>query len=165
MHKREVHIKNKERVYEFFVLRKIRAFFEQKYWWKHGIYWLLKSSCFELFGYGKYGLFLSEKVDEKIIFTEKFLFWTFRWWEIRSFFQPRNWWKDDIYLVFFSFTWYSRAWEIWFFVQWHQYNHLAINCLDICFSYIFYIKNTAFSVYHFYWLQDDCIDMCLGTIH
>ena len=34
-----------------------------------------------------------------------FLFWTFRWWEIRSFFQPKSWWKDDIYLVFLSFPW------------------------------------------------------------
>ena len=29
--------------------------------------------------------------------TEKVLFWTFRWWKIRSFFEPRSWWKDDIY--------------------------------------------------------------------
>ena len=33
------------------------------------IYWLLKSSCFELFGDGKYGLFLSQEVDGKMIFT------------------------------------------------------------------------------------------------
>ena len=51
-----------------------------------------------------------------LLVTEKFLFWTFRWWEIRSFFQPESWWKDDIYLVFLSFPWYSRTWEIWFFV-------------------------------------------------
>ena len=76
---------------------------------------LLKSSCFDLFRNGKYGLFLSQKVNGKIIFTdywkvlvlnfsvmgntvffwvkklmerwyllvtEKFLFGTFRWWEI-----------------------------------------------------------------------------------
>ena len=49
-----------------------------------------------------------------LLFTEKFLFWTFQWWEIRSFFQLKCWWKDDIYLVFLSFPWYSRAWEIWF---------------------------------------------------
>ena len=103
-----------------------------------------------IFGSGKYGLFLSQKVDRSMIFTdywkvlvlnfsvmgnavflwakmlmerwcllvtEKFLFWTFRWWEIRSFFQPKSWWKDDIYVVFFSFLWYSRTWEIWLFVQ------------------------------------------------
>ena len=32
-----------------------------------------------------------------LLITEKFLFWTFRWWEIRSFFESRIWWKDDIY--------------------------------------------------------------------
>ena len=123
--------------------------FEPKNWWKY-IYWLLKSSCFDLFGNGKYGLFLSQKVDGKMIFTdywkglvlnfsvmgntvffwvkklmerwyllvtEKFLFWTFRWWEIQYFFQPKSWWKNDIYLVFLSFPWYSRTWEIRFFVQ------------------------------------------------
>ena len=122
----------------------------QKSWWKYDIYWLLKSSYFILFGNGKYGLFLSQKVDWKMIFTdywkglvlnfsvmensvffwvkklverwyllvtEKFLFWTFRWWEIRSFLQPKRWWKDDIYMVFLSFLWYSRTWEIWFFAQ------------------------------------------------
>ena len=53
-----------------------------------------------------------------LLITGKFLFWTFRWWEIRSFFQPKSWWKDDIYMVFLSFLWYSRTWEIWFFTQW-----------------------------------------------
>ena len=33
------------------------------------IYWLLRSSCFELFGDGKYGLFLSKEVNGKMIFT------------------------------------------------------------------------------------------------
>ena len=70
--------------------RKIRSFFEPKSWWKDDIYWLLKSSCFELFGDGKYG----------------------------GFFLPKSLWKDDIYLVFLSFPWYYRTWEIWFFVQW-----------------------------------------------
>ena len=53
-----------------------------------------------------------------LLVTEKFLYWTFRWCDTRSFFQPKNWWKDDIYLVFFSFPWYSRTWEIRFLVQW-----------------------------------------------
>ena len=39
--------------------------FEPKGWWKNDIYWLLKSSCFELFGYGKYGILLSKEVDGK----------------------------------------------------------------------------------------------------
>ena len=29
--------------------------------------------------------------------TGKFLFSTFRWWEIRSFLESKSWWKDDIY--------------------------------------------------------------------
>ena len=93
--------------------------------------------------------FWAKKVMERwyLLITEKFLFWTFRWWEIRCFlsqevdgkmiftgyleilvlnfsvmentvfFQPKRWWKDDIYLIFLSFPWYSETWEIWFFVQ------------------------------------------------
>ena len=111
------------------------VFFEPKSWWKDDIYWLLKSSCFELFDDGKYGLFLSQEVDGKMIFTgywkvlvlnfsvmgntvffwvkklmerwyllvtDKFLFWTFRWWEIRSFFTQ----KVDGKMIF---TWYFSA--------------------------------------------------------
>ena len=108
------------------------------------IWYLLitERSCFNLFGNGKYGLFLSQKVDGNMIFTDywkvlilnfsvigntvffwvkkfmerwyllvigKFLFWTFRWWEIRFFFQPKSWWKDNSYVVFLSFLWYSRT--------------------------------------------------------
>ena len=50
--------------------------FESKSWSKDGIYWLLKSP---FLGLGK------------------LLFWTFRRWEIRSFFEPRGWWKGDIW--------------------------------------------------------------------
>ena len=32
-----------------------------------------------------------------LLITEKVLFWTFRWWKIRSFFESISWWKDDIY--------------------------------------------------------------------
>ena len=83
-----------------------------------------------------------------LLITEKVLFWNFRWWKIRSFLgqevggkmiftgygevlilnvllmgirsflQTKSWWKDDIYMVFLSFLWYSRTWEIWFFAQW-----------------------------------------------
>ena len=79
--------------------------------------------------------------------NEKFLFWAFPWWKmwpffekksywkddiywywkvlvlsfsvmgIRSFFQPKSWCKGNICLVFFSFPWYSRTWEMQFFVQ------------------------------------------------
>ena len=64
--------------------------------------------------------FSAKKLMERwyLLVTEKFLFWTFQWWETRSFFQPRSWWKDDIYLVFQSFPWNPRTWQTRFFVQW-----------------------------------------------
>ena len=53
----------------------IRPFFESRSWWKDDMYWLMWSSCFERLGDGKYGLFFSQKVDEKMIFT--WSFWAF----------------------------------------------------------------------------------------
>ena len=54
----------------------VRSFFEAKRWWKDDIYWLLRSSCFKLFRDDKkYGLFLIQKVDGKMIFTRSF--WAF----------------------------------------------------------------------------------------
>ena len=43
--------------------------------------------------------FLSQKVDRNMIFTDywKVLVLTFLEMEIRSFFQPKSWWKNDIY--------------------------------------------------------------------
>ena len=32
-----------------------------------------------------------------LMIIEKFLFWSFQEWEIRSSFEPQSWWKDDIY--------------------------------------------------------------------
>ena len=148
---------------------------------EYHVYWELKSSCFHVFWDEKCGIFLSQKNDGKMIFTdywkvlilnfsvmgnmaffqvkklmekmiftdygkvlvlnfsvvgnavffwvkklmerwyilvtESSLFWTFWWWEMRSFFEPKSWWKDDIHFVFLSFSWYSRTWEIRFFVQ------------------------------------------------
>ena len=40
----------------------IQCFSEPKSWWKDDIYWLLKSSCFQLFSDGKYGLFSAKKL-------------------------------------------------------------------------------------------------------
>ena len=51
------------------------VFFGSRSWWKDGIYWLPRSSCFELFGHRKYDLFFSQKVDGKMIFT--WSFWAF----------------------------------------------------------------------------------------
>ena len=107
--------------FEFFGGKKWGVF-ESKSWWKYDIYSLRKIYCFDLFGNGKYGLFWAKMLMERcyLLITENFLCWTWRWWEIRSFFQPKRWWKDYIYLVFLSFPWYSGTWERWFFVQCRQ---------------------------------------------
>ena len=75
------------------------VFFEPKSWWKYDTYWLLKSSCFELFRNGKYGLFWDKKLVKRsyLLITEMFLFWTFRGWKIWPLFEAKSWWKDDIY--------------------------------------------------------------------
>ena len=56
----------------------------------HG-YWLLKSSCFEIFGDGKCGIFSPKKLMEMwyLLITEKILFWTFWRWQIRPFLSQR----------------------------------------------------------------------------
>ena len=51
------------------------VFFEPKYWWKDDIYWLLKRSCFELFGDGKYGPFWVEKLLERWYLHGLFVFY------------------------------------------------------------------------------------------
>ena len=110
----------KSSCFELFGDGKYGLFLGQEVNGKDDIYWSRKSSCFERFGGGKYGLFLSQEVDGKMIFTG--------YWEVlvlnfsvmgnTVFFQPKSWWKDDIYLVFLSFPWYSRTWETRFFVGW-----------------------------------------------
>ena len=124
-----------------------------------------ESSCFELFGEGKYGLLFIQKVDVGWYFLPhgipcffdygkvlvlKFsemgntaFFWfkkfDLRWYffqhripcyfeygkvlvlnisEIGNtfFFYLKSWWKVGVFFVFFNFSWYSRTWEIWFFV-------------------------------------------------
>ena len=97
----------------------------------HGISCLLitKMFLFWIFWRWKIWYFWAKKLMEiwYLLITEKFLFWTFRWWEIRPFFHPKSWWKDDIYLVFLSFPWYSRTWEIWFFAPWLKILSLQIH--------------------------------------
>ena len=60
-------------------------------------YWKVLVLIFS--GIGNTVLFWVKKVMERwyLLIPEKFLFWFFREWEIRSFFQSRSWWKDDIY--------------------------------------------------------------------
>ena len=65
--------------WEVFVLNFLEmgdtVFFKTKIWCKDDICWLLKGSCFQIFGDRKYGLFFSQKVDVKTIFT--WSFWAF----------------------------------------------------------------------------------------
>ena len=77
----------------------IRSFFESRCWLKDDIYWLLGSSYFELFVDGKYSLVWVKKLMGRwyLLVTEKFLFWTFRWWEIRYCLSQEVDGKDDIY--------------------------------------------------------------------
>ena len=94
---------------------------------KYHVYWLQKGSCFELFWGGKYSLFLSQKLMERLhlLITENFLYWTFRRGEIRSFFEPKTWWKYIYWLLksscseFFKdgkygFFWVKKLMEIWY---------------------------------------------------
>ena len=71
---------------------------------EYHVYWSLKSSCFKLFGDEKYGIFSGKKLMEIwfLLITEKFLFWPFQWWEIRSFLSQ----KVDGKIIF------SGYWEV-----------------------------------------------------
>ena len=104
------------------------VFFEPKSWWKYDTYWLLNSSCFELFGNGKYGLFWDKKLVKisYLLITEMFLFWTFWGWKIRPLFEAKSWWKDDIYWLLksscfelfrygkYGFFWGKKVMERWY---------------------------------------------------
>ena len=97
----------------------IRSFLDPKSWLKDDIYWLLKNLFLNFSVMENTVLFWVKKLMKRwyLLVTEKFLFWVFQWWKMRSFFQPKSWWKDDTYMVFLSFLWYSRTSEIWFFAQ------------------------------------------------
>ena len=102
------------------------AFFETKSWWKVGIYWLPKSSSFELLCNGKYGLFWDKKMMERLylLTTENFLFLLSKRSCFEHFgdgkyglFEPKIWCKGNIYFGFLNCPWYSKTREIRFFVQ------------------------------------------------
>ena len=96
------------------------VFFESRGWWKRWYLPITEKFLFLSFQWLELQSFFDSRswwIRWYLLVTENLLFWTFRWWEIRSFFQPTSWLKDDVYLVFFSFPWYSRTYEILFFVQ------------------------------------------------
>ena len=66
---------------------------------EYHVYWLLKKSCLKFFKLENTIFFPAKMLMKKwyLLITEKFLFWTVHCWEIRSFFEPKSWWKDDIY--------------------------------------------------------------------
>ena len=105
------------------------VFFEPKSWWKDVFtdYW--KGLLLNFSVNGNTVFFWVKKLTERwcLLVTEKFWFWTCQGQKIRYFFQPKSWWKDDTYLVFLRFPWYSRAWEIWFSAQclWLDLSHLV----------------------------------------
>ena len=89
------------------------SFFESRSWWKDDIYWLRRSSCFELFGDGIYGLFYSQKVDGKMIFIWSFLP-THRWHFIRStsiFNSNRNLYAANEQIAISTALHYPKVWE------------------------------------------------------
>ena len=70
--------------------------FEPKSLMKEEIYWLLKSSCFQLSDDGKYDLFVIQKSDGKMIFT--WSFWAFH--DIPGL-------GENVFFVQWSFNWVS----------------------------------------------------------
>ena len=83
---------------------------------EYHVFWVRKRSCFELFRDRKYGLF-----------------------------YLKSWWKVDIFLVFLNFSWYSRTWEIWFFVRWKEFAGTYRNPVTLL------IVNTLMDIW--YWLR------------
>ena len=84
------------------------VYFEPKSWWKDDIYWLMKSSCFELFGDEKCGLFLSQEVNRKD---------DIYWLRKSSCFQLFNGGKYDL---FFSQNVDGKMIFTWFFWAFHD---------------------------------------------
>ena len=84
------------------------------------VYWLLKSHSFEFFwGGGKYGLFWAKKLMEiwYLLITKKFLFWTFREWEIRSLFETKVSEKMILLATDLLLFWIFRGWKIRHFLK------------------------------------------------
>ena len=84
---------------------KIRSFFDPKSWSKDYIYWLLKVLAFNFLVVVKTVFFWVKKLMERwnLLATKKFLFLTFWWLEIWSFFSQ----KVDEKMIF--------TWPFWAF--------------------------------------------------
>ena len=100
---------------------------------------------------------MSQKVDGKMIFTDYWKGLVLNFSVIRNsvIFQQKFWWKDDIYMVFLSFLWYSRTWKIWFFAQCNNHIYLISLgrerikiCPDAIILYQIILKTTICYFYH-----------------
>ena len=114
------------------------CFFKSKGWWKIMIfsdYW--KVLVLNFLEVVNTVFFRVKKLMKRwyLLVTRKFLFWTFRSWELGKFFQPTSWWKDDIYFVILSFPLYSRTWEMRFFVYYIAQWHAEIGSFNCCSLY------------------------------
>ena len=118
-------------------------------------YWKVLVSKFSEIGNT---VFLSQKVDGKVvIFTDYWKVLVLNFSEIGNtvgFFEPKS--REN--LVFLSFLWYSRAWEIWFFVQWDRgmldfSNYSALSKYTKLMLKILYIvnENLVFHKREVYW--------------
>ena len=89
----------------FFFCCCLFVFFESRSWWNNNIYLLMKSSCFELSGVGKYGLFSAKKLMERGYILGLFkLSMIFRDLGIMDFCAMYAWWNKfkcwNIYWIF-----------------------------------------------------------------
>ena len=144
---------------------KIRSFLQLESWWKYDIYWLQKISCSELFRDGKYGPFLSQKVDGKIIFTDywKVLVLNFLGMGNMVFFEPKCWWQDDIYYDFLSFPGLGKYgclcsecnWILTIIANWEIANKATVKC-DFCNSLVITVN---FWYQMFFWIVFGYIHM------
>ena len=122
---RQVHIKKKGRVCEFShegkdylsLVFTILAWYYKK--WKGDAYWLLKSSCFELFRDVKYGHFLSHKVDGKVIFTD--------YWKVHVLNFSEMWSTVFFWAIKLIERWYlliTEKFMFWTFPRWEAQSFL-----------------------------------------
>ena len=107
----------------------IRSFFESRSWWKDYIYWLLRISCFELFGDGKYGLFSAKMSMER--------------WYLHGLFELSMIFQDLGNMVFRAVYFYLRSsvrisffMRIFFvcenlFLLWEPFG-ISIICVNLC---------------------------------
>ena len=106
--------------------------FEIESWWKDNIYWLMERSCFELIIGGEYGLFLSQKVDGKMIFTDYWKFLVLNISELRN----------------TAFFWAKKLMERWYllslfglFIIFHYLGNIVVRAVLLLAACKYFTKN------------------------